>query len=166
MKHAGALRQLGSTQQLARILFEKLGLTAGRKGKTGYSTDSRVLRGIRADHEIVLIDQGAGFVFGFFAAGVAGGVGCGCGQPVAAVAEHAARITPGAGTPGGDAVEQRCSVIDFHRAVGFGCAGERQRAAAGLPVLLGQLIEHRQRLARFGRFDARLERLRLAAEFL
>ncbi|HEX3289788.1 MAG TPA: DNA polymerase I [Gaiella sp.] len=45
--------QLGSTQQLARILFEKLGLTAGRKGKTGYSTDGRVLRAIREDHGIV-----------------------------------------------------------------------------------------------------------------
>jgi DNA polymerase I len=44
---------LGSTQQVARILFEKLGLTAGRKGKTGYSTDTRVLRAIRAEHEIV-----------------------------------------------------------------------------------------------------------------
>ena len=41
---AGEEFQLGSTQQLARILFEKLGLTAGRKGKTGYSTDARVLR--------------------------------------------------------------------------------------------------------------------------
>src|SRR5262249_20708892 len=30
---------LGSTQQVARILFEKLELTPGRKGKTGYSTD-------------------------------------------------------------------------------------------------------------------------------
>jgi DNA polymerase-1 len=44
---------LGSTQQVARILFEKLELTAGRKGKTGYSTDTRVLRSIRGDHEIV-----------------------------------------------------------------------------------------------------------------
>jgi DNA polymerase-1 len=44
---------LGSTQQLARILFEKLQLTPGRKGKTGYSTDSRVLRAIRHEHEIV-----------------------------------------------------------------------------------------------------------------
>jgi DNA polymerase I len=50
---AGEEFQLGSTQQLARILFEKLGLTAGRKGKTGYSTDSRVLRAIRDDHAIV-----------------------------------------------------------------------------------------------------------------
>jgi DNA polymerase I len=44
---------LGSTQQVARILFEVLSLTAGRKGKTGYSTDSRVLRSIRGEHEIV-----------------------------------------------------------------------------------------------------------------
>src|SRR5262249_1977883 len=44
---------IGSTQQVARILFEKLGLTPGRKGKTGYSTDTRVLRSIRQEHEIV-----------------------------------------------------------------------------------------------------------------
>jgi DNA polymerase-1 len=44
---------LGSTQQVARILFEQLGLTPGRKGKTGYSTDTRVLRSIRDEHEIV-----------------------------------------------------------------------------------------------------------------
>jgi DNA polymerase-1 len=44
---------LGSTQQLARILFEKLALTPGRKGKTGYSTDTRVLRSIRHEHPIV-----------------------------------------------------------------------------------------------------------------
>jgi DNA polymerase-1 len=50
---AGEEFVLGSTQQVARILFEKLGLTAGRKGKTGYSTDTRVLRAIRDEHEIV-----------------------------------------------------------------------------------------------------------------
>ncbi len=50
---AGEPFQLGSTQQLARILFEKLELTAGRKGKTGYSTDTRVLRAIRDDHPLV-----------------------------------------------------------------------------------------------------------------
>src|SRR5207253_8059096 len=33
--------------------FEKLELTPGRKGKTGYSTDTRVLQRIRQDHEIV-----------------------------------------------------------------------------------------------------------------
>jgi DNA polymerase I len=44
---------LGSTQQVARVLFEQLGLTAGRKGKTGYSTDAKVLRSIRSEHAIV-----------------------------------------------------------------------------------------------------------------
>jgi DNA polymerase-1 len=50
---AGEEFVIGSPQQLGRVLFEKLGLTPGRKGKTGYSTDSKVLRAIRADHEIV-----------------------------------------------------------------------------------------------------------------
>jgi DNA polymerase I len=44
---------LGSTQQVGRILFEKLGLTAGRKGKTGYSTDAKVLRSIRHEHDVI-----------------------------------------------------------------------------------------------------------------
>ena len=50
---AGEEFVLGSTQQVGRILFEKLGLTAGRKGKTGYSTDAKVLRSIRHEHELV-----------------------------------------------------------------------------------------------------------------
>ncbi len=50
---AGEEFMVGSTQQVARILFEKLGLTPGRKGKTGYSTDTRVLQTIRDEHEIV-----------------------------------------------------------------------------------------------------------------
>ena len=50
---AGEEFMLGSTQQVARVLFEELGLTPGRKGKTGYSTDTRVLRSIRGEHEIV-----------------------------------------------------------------------------------------------------------------
>ncbi len=50
---AGEEFMLGSTQQVARILFEKLQLTPGRKGKTGYSTDTRVLRSIRQEHELV-----------------------------------------------------------------------------------------------------------------
>jgi DNA polymerase-1 len=52
---AGEEFVLGSPQQLGRILFEKLELTAGRKGKTGYSTDAKVLRAIRAEHEIVAV---------------------------------------------------------------------------------------------------------------
>jgi DNA polymerase I len=50
---AGEEFVIGSPMQLGRILFEKLELTPGRKGKTGYSTDSKVLRAIRSDHEIV-----------------------------------------------------------------------------------------------------------------
>ena len=50
---AGEEFLLGSTQQVARILFEQLGLTAGRKGKTGYSTDAKVLRSLRGEHELV-----------------------------------------------------------------------------------------------------------------
>ena len=55
---AGEEFLIGSTQQVARILFEKLQLTPGRKGKTGYSTDTRVLRSIRGEHEIVERDRG------------------------------------------------------------------------------------------------------------
>ncbi len=50
---AGEEFMLGSTQQVGRVLFEKLGLTAGRKGKTGYSTDAKVLRSIRHEHALV-----------------------------------------------------------------------------------------------------------------
>src|SRR3989304_835239 len=38
---AGEPFLLGSTQQVARILFEKLGLEPGRKGETGHSADTR-----------------------------------------------------------------------------------------------------------------------------
>ncbi len=44
---------IGSPQQLARILFEKLELSRKRRGKTGFSTDARVLRAIRGEHEII-----------------------------------------------------------------------------------------------------------------
>src|SRR4029079_14783439 len=50
---AGEEFMLGSTPQVARVLFEELKLTPGRKGKTGYSTDTRVLRTIRGEHDIV-----------------------------------------------------------------------------------------------------------------
>src|SRR5579864_2407853 len=52
---AGEEFMLGSTQQVARILFEKLELTPGRKGKTGFSTDTRVLRSIRGEHPVVAV---------------------------------------------------------------------------------------------------------------
>ncbi len=44
---------LGSPRQLEEILFGKLGLSRKRRGKTGYSTDARVLQAIRAEHEII-----------------------------------------------------------------------------------------------------------------
>ena len=44
---------IGSPQQLGQILFEKLGLSRKRRGKTGYSTDARVLQAIRTEHDIV-----------------------------------------------------------------------------------------------------------------
>ncbi len=50
---AGEEFVLGSTQQVARVLFETLALTPGRKGKTGYSTDTKVLQTIRDEHRIV-----------------------------------------------------------------------------------------------------------------
>ena len=52
-EHAGEEFVLGSTQQVARILFEHLGLQPGRRGKTGYSTDTRVLRTLRDAHPII-----------------------------------------------------------------------------------------------------------------
>ncbi|HET7589187.1 MAG TPA: DNA polymerase I [Solirubrobacterales bacterium] len=44
---------IGSPQQVGRVLFEKLGLTKKRRGKTGFSTDARVLAQIRDEHPIV-----------------------------------------------------------------------------------------------------------------
>ncbi len=44
---------IGSPQQVGRILFEKLNLTRKRRGKTGFSTDARVLAQIRDEHPIV-----------------------------------------------------------------------------------------------------------------
>ncbi len=44
---------IGSPQQVGRILFEKLELTRKRRGKTGFSTDARVLAQIRDEHPIV-----------------------------------------------------------------------------------------------------------------
>jgi DNA polymerase I len=44
---------IASPQQLGEILFEKLGLPRKRRGKTGYSTDARVLQAIRSEHAIV-----------------------------------------------------------------------------------------------------------------
>ncbi len=50
---AGEEFTLGSPRQLEEILFGKLGLSRKRRGKTGYSTDARVLQAIRHEHEII-----------------------------------------------------------------------------------------------------------------
>jgi DNA polymerase-1 len=50
---AGEQFTIGSPQQLGHILFEKLGLSRKRRGKTGFSTDARVLQAIRSEHEII-----------------------------------------------------------------------------------------------------------------
>jgi len=44
---------INSPKQLQVILFEKLGLTTGRKTKTGFSTDARSLEFLRGEHEII-----------------------------------------------------------------------------------------------------------------
>ncbi len=50
---AGGEFTIGSPQQLAKVFFEDLGLTKKRRGKTGFSTDARVLAQIRDEHPIV-----------------------------------------------------------------------------------------------------------------
>lgn len=50
---AGEPFNLNSTKQLAHILFEKLGLRAGKKTKSGYSTNVDVLVSLKNEHPIV-----------------------------------------------------------------------------------------------------------------
>jgi DNA polymerase-1 len=52
-KLAGREFTIGSPQQLGEVLFVDLSLTKKRRGKTGFSTDARVLSQIRDEHEIV-----------------------------------------------------------------------------------------------------------------
>ena len=44
---------INSTKQLGEVLFEKLGLTAKKKTKTGYSTDVEVLEKIKNEHPVI-----------------------------------------------------------------------------------------------------------------
>lgn len=44
---------LGSTKQLASVLFEEIGLPSGRRTKTGYSVGQEVLDGLRGEHPVV-----------------------------------------------------------------------------------------------------------------
>jgi DNA polymerase-1 len=50
---AGREFTIGSPKQLGEVLFDELGLTTKRRGKTGFSTDARVLQQIRDEHEII-----------------------------------------------------------------------------------------------------------------
>lgn len=50
---AGEEFNINSTQQLSKILFEKLKLTAMRKTKTGFSTDVWVLEELRHEHPVI-----------------------------------------------------------------------------------------------------------------
>ncbi|MCM3629063.1 DNA polymerase I [Paenibacillus glycanilyticus] len=50
---AGMEFNIGSPKQLGEVLFEKLGLKAQKKTKTGYSTDAEVLEKLSSEHEIV-----------------------------------------------------------------------------------------------------------------
>jgi len=44
---------INSTKQLGEVLFEKIGLTAKKKTKTGYSTDVEVLEKIKHEHPVI-----------------------------------------------------------------------------------------------------------------
>ncbi|MBO0713413.1 MAG: DNA polymerase I [Acidimicrobiales bacterium] len=50
---AGERFLVNSTQQLRRILYEKLGLSPQRRTKTGYSTDANTLERLRGQHPII-----------------------------------------------------------------------------------------------------------------
>lgn len=50
---SGSQFNINSTQQLQKILFEKLKLQPTSKTKTGYSTDARALESLKGSHEIV-----------------------------------------------------------------------------------------------------------------
>ncbi|MBA3336868.1 MAG: DNA polymerase I [Chloroflexia bacterium] len=56
---AGREFNIGSTKQLAVLLFEELGLPSARRTKTGYSVDSDVLEGLRTKHPVIeaLLEQ-------------------------------------------------------------------------------------------------------------
>lgn len=52
---AGETFNVSSPRQLGHILFEKLGLPKGKKTKTGYSTNAKVLDDLAGEHEIVAL---------------------------------------------------------------------------------------------------------------
>jgi DNA polymerase I len=52
-EQAGETFNVNSTPQLRAVLYERLGLTPGKKTKTGYSTDAQTLERIRDQHPVV-----------------------------------------------------------------------------------------------------------------
>ena len=50
---AGSEFNINSTKQLGVVLFETLGLPVGKKTKTGYSTDEKVLNSLKDKHAII-----------------------------------------------------------------------------------------------------------------
>lgn len=50
---AGREFNINAPQQLAKLLFEELGLPVGRRTKTGYSTDADTLEALREKHPVV-----------------------------------------------------------------------------------------------------------------
>jgi DNA polymerase-1 len=52
---AGETFNIGSPKQLANVLFEKLKLPPSKKTKTGFSTDSDVLEGLKSQHAVAAL---------------------------------------------------------------------------------------------------------------
>jgi DNA polymerase-1 len=50
---AGHEFNVNSTQQLRTVLYDEIGLTPGKKTKTGYSTDAQTLESLRGAHAII-----------------------------------------------------------------------------------------------------------------
>ncbi|GMU88018.1 MAG: DNA polymerase I [Chlorobiota bacterium] len=50
---AGEEFNINSPLQMQKILYDKLKLTAGKKTKTGYSTDAQTLESLKGEHEII-----------------------------------------------------------------------------------------------------------------
>lgn len=53
IRHAGENFNINSTQQLQKILYDKLKLTPTTKTKTGYSTDAKALESLKGMHPII-----------------------------------------------------------------------------------------------------------------
>ena len=52
-RHAGGPININSPPQLREVLYDRLGLTPGRRTKTGYSTDAAALENLRGLHPII-----------------------------------------------------------------------------------------------------------------